>query len=61
MKSFIFWSRWLLVVSIVVAVFGTFMALFNGTAAFGIFNDQINPVFWESDRIPEAANALSTK
>lgn len=58
MKSFTFWSRWLLVVSIVVAVFGTFMALFNGTTAFSILNDQINPVFWENDELPEAVNAF---
>jgi hypothetical protein len=33
-------------VGVIVAVFGFFMAVFNGTSAFNIFNGQIDPVFW---------------
>lgn len=46
MNKFMFWQRWLLIVGVVVAIFGFFMAVFNGTSIFNVFNDQINPVFW---------------
>ena len=49
MNNFKFWQRWLLIVGVVVAVFGFFMAVFNGTSIFNIFNDQINPVFWGTE------------
>jgi hypothetical protein len=55
MNRFIFWQRWLLAVGLAVAAFGIFMALFNGTSAFNIFNDQIDPVFWGTDGPSPAA------
>ena len=58
MKTFSFWSKWLFAVSIVVVVFGIFMALFNGTAAFNLFNDQINPVFWKNRQITKETDSF---
>lgn len=54
MDHFDFWQRWLFVVSIVIIAFGIFMAVFNQTAIFDLFNDQIDPVFWDNSPIPEA-------
>jgi hypothetical protein len=52
MKAFIFWQRWLLIVAIFVTLFGVFMALFNNTPLFKLFNDRIDPVFWDSQDPP---------
>lgn len=52
---FDFWQKWLFVVSIVIVLFGTFMAFFNQTPLFSVFNEQIDPVFWEGSRVPEDA------
>ncbi len=41
-----FWQKWLLVVGIVIAVFGTLMALLSGTPLFDVLNRQIDPAFW---------------
>jgi hypothetical protein len=49
MNNFLFWQRWLMIVGVVVVLFGTVMALLNGTVVFDIFNDQINPVFWSDE------------
>lgn len=48
MRKFKFWQRWLLIVAIFVTLFGVFMALFNSTPLFKLFNDRIDPVFWGS-------------
>jgi hypothetical protein len=48
MKHFSFWQKWLFIVSLGITAFGLFMALFNHTALFDLFNQQIDPVFWES-------------
>lgn len=48
MDRFTFWYRWLLVISGVIVVFGTFMALFNQSPMFEFFNQQIDPVFWDA-------------
>jgi len=49
MIKFDFWILWLKCVSIVFAVFGVFMALFNQTPVFDLmFNGQIDPVFFGS-------------
>ena len=58
MGTFSFWSRWLFVVSLVIVVFGIFMALLNGTALFGLFNDQVNPVFWGDTAVPDSAQTF---
>jgi len=48
MDHFNFWQRWLVVLSIVIIVFGVFMAIFNQSTIFAFFNQQIDPVFWGS-------------
>lgn len=55
MEKFNFWQRWLFIVSLVVAAFGTCMAFFNQTALFAGFNHQIDPVFWDSGIVPDGA------
>jgi hypothetical protein len=52
-----FWQRWLVGVGLV-AVFGLFMALLNGTPLFALFNDRIDPVFWGGQAIPAAGQAF---
>ncbi|RMG88139.1 MAG: hypothetical protein D6712_04225 [Chloroflexi bacterium] len=44
--SFRFWQRWLIALGVGVTLFGIAQAFFSGTALFGIFYDQYNPVFW---------------
>jgi FtsH-binding integral membrane protein len=49
MGSFQFWQRWLLIVTILIAVFGVVITLLSGSALFDtLFNDQVNPVFWDN-------------
>ena len=55
MFKFSFWQRWLFVVGLVIAAFGLVMAFLNGTIVFELFNGQINPVFWGTGDMPEAA------
>jgi hypothetical protein len=47
MERFNFWYRWLLVISCVVVIFGAFMAILNQSPLFDLFNQQIDPVFWD--------------
>ncbi|MBN1313164.1 MAG: hypothetical protein JXB30_17275 [Anaerolineae bacterium] len=58
MKRFIFWQRWLLVLSIVIIIFGLVMSLLSSTAVFDLLNNQVNPVFWNAQPIPEQALAF---
>ena len=46
MDRFTFWRKWLLVVSVLLAIFGLAMAVLSGTLLFDIFDDQVNSVFW---------------
>lgn len=55
MPGFSFWQKWLFVVAIVVAIFGTAMALISGTPLFGLFNRQIDSAFWGSNPVGESA------
>jgi hypothetical protein len=48
MDRFIFWQKWLFIVSLGITAFGLFMAVFNQTALFDLFNQQIDPAFWDS-------------
>ena len=57
-KSFLFWQRWLVGVGALVALFGLFMALLNGTPLFALFNDRIDPVFWGGQAVPQAGLAF---
>jgi hypothetical protein len=49
---FRFWYRWLMAVSILLIFFGVFMAIFNPTPFFDLFNSQIDPVFWGESPLP---------
>jgi len=55
MDKFVFWQRWLFIVSWAIIIFGVFMAIFNQTALFAIFNNQIDPAFWDSGIVPDVA------
>jgi hypothetical protein len=48
MTRFDFWQRWLFALSILITVFGIGLTLLSGTPVFDLFNDQINPAFWET-------------
>ena len=58
MNRFDFWQRWLLGLSLVIIVFGLGMAVLNSTPLFEPLNHQVDPVFWGSQPIPEAAEAF---
>ena len=54
MQNFRFWQIWLLVVSLYLAVFGLVLAFFNQSSLMNVlFNDHINPVFWQGEIAPE--------
>ena len=55
MNTFTFWQRWLFLAGVVITLFGVFMALFNDTAVFQVFNHQIDPVFWGEQSPPDQA------
>lgn len=55
MTSFSFWQRWLFVVGIGVSVFGVLMVFFSGTPLFDLFNRQIDPAFWGTNAVDNAA------
>jgi hypothetical protein len=46
LERFNFWHRWLFAIGIIIVVFGVFMATLNQSLLFGLFNNQIDPVFW---------------
>ncbi len=47
-KDFAFWQKWLSVVSVCIVAFGILMAVLNNTVLFSPFDDQVNPVFWDT-------------
>ena len=52
MGEFVFWQRWLFVVSVVIVLFGLALAFLNQTPVFDLaFNNQIDPVFWSSSEL----------
>lgn len=55
MSSFSFWQRWLFVVGIIIVIFGILMALVSGTPLFDLFNRQIDPAFWGTNSVGDAA------
>lgn len=58
MDKFSFWQKWLFFVSLYLIIFGIFFTIFNQTHAFNLlFNDKINPCFWDAKSItPEIIN-----
>ena len=56
MTKFMFWQKWLTGLSIYLAVFGIVMAVFPQSALMDrVFNDQIDPQFWQSGILPQSA------
>ncbi len=55
MANFSFWQRWLFIVSIAISVFGVIMAFLSGTSLFDLFNRQIDPAFWGTNPVDDAA------
>jgi hypothetical protein len=49
------WQKWLVVLGCIVTAFGTFMALGNAGPLFQLFNQQIDPVFWNGQTLPAEA------
>jgi hypothetical protein len=60
MISFNWWQKWLVVLGCIVTTFGTFMALANAGPLFELFNQQIDPVFWNGQALPDQALAFRT-
>lgn len=58
MIRFVFWQKWLFVISLLITAFGLFMALFNQSALFDLFNQQIDPAFWDPSSPPENVTAF---
>jgi hypothetical protein len=58
MLSFSFWQKWLVALGMVLAVFGTLMALLSGTPLFELFNRQIDPAFWGASAVGESARVF---
>ncbi|GBE57691.1 hypothetical protein BMS3Abin01_00612 [bacterium BMS3Abin01] len=55
-QYFNFWQKWLLAVGIYLVAFGLVLAFFNQSRLMDvIFNQQIDPVFWGGNSIPENA------
>jgi hypothetical protein len=54
------WQKWLVVLGCIVTAFGTLMALANAGPLFDLFNQQIDPVFWNDQTLPDQALAFRT-
>lgn len=55
MKSFNFWQKCLVAVGWCLAAFGLFLTLFNQSTLMDfMFNEQIDPVFWQADALPQS-------
>lgn len=58
MTKFLFWQRWLFVVSIIICIAGVVIVLLSGTLIFDVFNQLINPVFWGSTSVGDNAKGF---
>ena len=58
MKRFLFWQRWLFVLSLIVILIGLGMAFLNRTPLFAIFDSQVNPTFWGNAPLPSGVSAF---
>lgn len=58
MADFTFWQKWLLVLGVFIVVFGIGMALLNNTPVFELLDNQINPVFWNQEPLPQPTEAF---
>ncbi len=54
MEPFNFWQKWLLIFGIYLSIFGIVLAFFSNTELMNfIFNNQIDPVFWENVKLQQ--------
>jgi len=58
MNQFVFWQRWLFIVSILIIIFGLGLAVGSGTSAIEPLNRLVDPVFWGSRPVPPQAAAF---
>jgi hypothetical protein len=58
MNRFNFWQKWLFIVGLGITAFGLFMAFFNQTPLFNLFNRQIDPAFWGSAPLPKGVTSF---
>lgn len=57
MDRFTFWQRWLVAAGVVITAFGAFIVFFSQTGLFeAVFDNQIDPVFWDDDLPPGVAD-----
>jgi len=57
-KGSSFWNRWLLIVAVLMAAFGLFMAAFNQTRLLDAFRHEISRVFWPDQILPPGVAAF---
>lgn len=50
--KFLFWQRWLVCLSVVITLFGLWMAFFSRTDLFAVVNNHYNAVFWGTANAP---------
>lgn len=55
MTKFLFWQGWLFFCSLFIIGFGLYMAFFNNTILFGLFDEPVEAVFWQSAPISSQA------
>jgi hypothetical protein len=55
MPGFSFCQKWLVAVGIIVAGFGVLMVCLSATPLFDLFNQQIDPAFWGTRTVDDAA------
>ena len=51
---FVFWQKWLFLVSLLIFVFGLAMVFLGGTAYFSFFSNYINSVFWDTVEVADS-------
>jgi len=56
MKNFDFWTKWLILIGLLLVLFGLALAVFNQSLLFEIlFNSNVDPVFWGLAAVPPAS------
>jgi hypothetical protein len=58
MNRFSFWQKWLLALSVGIAILGVVLALWGGTPLFDWLNNLIDPTFWGTQSPGVEANAF---
>jgi len=60
MRQFDFWVNWLKLSGYALVLFGLGMTFLNATPFFTLFNEGIDPVFWDGGVLNEATLAFRT-